>query len=77
MDKSPLRSSLPPNAPATLLAQGSAQSLSSPQVDQSKLQKVIANMEKDKALQFRQNTGNRGYGFSQVLAKGAPENKLH
>ena len=46
-------------------------------IDPLKLQKVIANMEKDKALQFRQNTGNKGYGFQQALQKGAPEHKLH
>ena len=33
------------------------------QVDEERLKKVMSNMEKDKALQFRQNTNNRGYGF--------------
>lgn len=32
-------------------------------VDATLLQKTRANMEKPKALQFRNNTGNRGYGF--------------
>ena len=31
--------------------------------DETKLMKVKMNMEKEKALQFRQNTQNRGYGF--------------
>ena len=74
----PVKSSLTPNATgAGPLHHHSAQSLSPPQVDKMRLQKVIANMEKDKALQFRQNTGNRGYGFSQMLAKNAPEQHLH
>ena len=33
------------------------------QVDDERLKKVMSNMEKEKALQFRQNTNNRGYGF--------------
>lgn len=33
------------------------------QVDDERLKKVMANMEKEKSLQFRQNTNNRGYGF--------------
>ena len=36
--------------------------------DEERLKKVMANMEKDKSLQFRQNTNNRGYGFQQVIA---------
>ena len=27
----------------------------------------MTNMEKDKSLQFRQNTNNRGYGFIDTL----------
>lgn len=39
------------------------------QVDDERLKKVMSNMEKEKALQFRQNTNNRGYGFQQTLAQ--------
>ena len=28
----------------------------------------MENMEKEKSLQFRQNTNNRGYGFQQTIA---------
>ena len=33
------------------------------EADEERLKKVMSNMEKDKSLQFRQNTNNRGYGF--------------
>ena len=33
------------------------------EADEERLKKVMLNMEKDKSLQFRQNTNNRGYGF--------------
>ena len=35
--------------------------------DEDRLKKVMLNMEKEKSLQFRQNTNNRGYGFQQTL----------
>ena len=38
------------------------------QADDERLKKVMTNMEKEKSLQFRQNTNNRGYGFQQTLA---------
>ena len=37
------------------------------QADEDRLKKVMLNMEKDKSLQFRQNTNNRGYGFHGTL----------
>jgi len=33
------------------------------------LEKAKRNMEKAAALQFRQNTGNGGYGFDHILKK--------
>ena len=38
------------------------------EADEERLKKVMMNMEKEKSLQFRQNTNNRGYGFQQVIA---------
>ena len=37
------------------------------EADEERVKKVMMNMEKDKSLQFRQNTNNRGYGFQQVM----------
>ena len=54
-----------------------SKTLQTPTTDPNKLKKVKMNMEKEKALQFRQNTQNRGYGFQQVLSKEVPQNKLH
>ena len=43
---------------------GSTQTMAERQeADEERLKKVMMNMEKDKSLQFRQNTNNRGYGF--------------
>ena len=51
-----------------LSAKGSAPTLHNTQeADEARLQKVMFNMEKEKSLQFRQNTNNRGYGFQQVI----------
>jgi hypothetical protein len=38
-------------------------------LEDSLLEKVKRNMEKVTALQFRQNTGNGGYGFDHILKK--------
>jgi len=35
--------------------------------NEENLMKVMKNMEKEKSLQFRQNTNNRGYGFKQTI----------
>jgi len=38
-------------------------SASNAKLNDQTLKKVMENMEKEKSLQFRSNTGNRGYGF--------------
>jgi hypothetical protein len=46
-------------------------------LDQKTLQKVVRNMEAPKSLQFRNNTGNRGYGFVQKVENEVPAERLH
>ena len=51
-----------------LSSKGAAPSLNTTQeASDETLRKVMFNMEKEKSLQFRQNTNNRGYGFQQVI----------
>lgn len=51
-----------------LSSKGGAPSLNTTQeASEETLRKVMFNMEKEKSLQFRQNTNNRGYGFQQVI----------
>jgi hypothetical protein len=38
-------------------------------VDQNVIDEVRRNMENPEALKFRGNTGNKMYGFEQILAK--------
>ena len=38
-------------------------------VEDTLLEKARRNMEKATALQFRQNTGNGGYGFDHILKR--------
>ena len=47
---------------------GQSNTDSSAQLSDQNLKKVLDNMEKEKSLQFRQNTNNRGYGFQQTIA---------
>lgn len=46
-----------------LLGLSEAKIASAQQINDQTLRKVMENMEKEKSLQFRSNTGNRGYGF--------------
>lgn len=48
-------------------ASGTPSLVGNNQADEDRLKKVMLNMEKDKSLQFRQNTNNRGYGFQGTL----------
>ena len=51
-----------------LSSKGATPSLNATQeASDETLRKVMFNMEKEKSLQFRQNTNNRGYGFQQVI----------
>ena len=38
-------------------------------VNENKLERVRQNMEKEQAIKYRANTGNRGYGFEQSIKK--------
>ena len=46
-----------------LLGNSGEVSISTTQLNEQTLKKVKDNMEKEKSLQFRSNTNNRGYGF--------------
>eukprot|EP00347_Sterkiella_histriomuscorum_P020195 403338734 len=43
-------------------------------MDHSLLEQVKRNMERPEALRFRNNTGNKAYGFEQTLHKEIPNN---